>query len=73
MYSRKNNAIVYRNDKYQGVENGQILYLNMKLLKGLYNLALAFEVIKVDSVSKIIEFSYVYPGQSPWIAKNTAS
>lgn len=69
MYSRQSKSLSYRNDNCEGVETGQILYLNMKLLKGIYNLALAFEIIKVDTAGKIIEFSYLTYGKAKGMQK----
>jgi len=64
LYSMIDNKIMYRDGIYSGIQPGQVLYLNMKLLGGIYNLALAFEIVNVDDVNKIIEFSYVNGGKS---------
>jgi hypothetical protein len=64
LYSMIDNKIMYRDGKYSGIQPGQVLYLNMKLLRGIYNLALAFEIVNVDDTNKIIEFSYVNGGKS---------
>lgn len=59
LYSMQANKLIYRGDKYSGLAPGHILYLNMKILKGLYNLALSFEITTISSLNKIIELSYV--------------
>lgn len=64
LYSMTDNRIMYSDGIYTGIQPGQVLYLNMKLLRGIYNLALAFEIVTVDDVNKIIEFSYVNGGKS---------
>lgn len=64
LYSMSDNKIMYRDGDYSGIQPGQVLYLNMKLLRGIYNLALAFEIVTVDDVNKIIEFSYVRGGKA---------
>lgn len=64
LYSMSDNKIMYLDGNYSGIQQGQVLYLNMKLLGGIYNLALAFEIVTVDDVNKVIEFSYVNGGKS---------
>lgn len=58
MFSKKENKAVYPNQRVEKVEVGQIIYLNLRLLK-IKNLATAFEVITVDNEKGMIEFSYV--------------
>jgi len=65
LYSKRENFIIYKNDNnYKGIETGQILYVNLKFLRGIYNLALAFEIVEVDNTEKVIEFSYVDYGKA---------
>jgi hypothetical protein len=59
LYSRSADSVLYNGDSYPGLRIGQILYLNFRILKGLYNLPLAFEIVRVDKDNKIFEFSYV--------------
>ncbi|NOZ47776.1 MAG: hypothetical protein GXO79_13490 [Chlorobi bacterium] len=58
-YSQLKNKLFYASEVYKGIELGQVFYLNLKLLRGVYNLAMAFEIVTIDDVNKIIEFSYV--------------
>jgi len=58
MFSKPKNELVYLNDKVERIEPGQVIYLNLNLLK-MKNIATAFEIIKVDEGDGIIEFSYV--------------
>jgi len=65
LISKYKNTILYRNeDQYEGADTGQILYINLKIIKGLYNLAVGFEIIDVDSMNRSISFSYMKGGKS---------
>jgi hypothetical protein len=65
LLSKYQNTILYRkDDRYTGVDTGQVIYLNLKILKGLYNLAVGFEVTDVDPVNRSITFSYMKGGKS---------
>lgn len=56
--------IFYDHDQIKGIDLGQIYFLNLKLLYGIYGLPVAFEIIKVDEENKIIEFSYLEGNKS---------
>lgn len=58
LFSKNENHLIYKNEDVEKIETGQIVYLNLNLLK-IKNLATAFEIIKVDKESGVIEFSYV--------------
>lgn len=58
MYSKNQKKPVYGGDNVSQIKPGQVIFLNLKLLK-FYNLAMAFEVLAVDDAKKIIEFSYI--------------
>ncbi len=58
MYSKKEDAPLYSGDSFNQIDTGQVIFLNLKLLK-IYNLAMAFEVISVDEPNHTIEFSYI--------------
>jgi len=59
LFSRKENKVVYQGEDVPSLQPGQVVYLNLKLLRGLSNLATVFELISIDDDKKIIEFSYV--------------
>ena len=62
---RKNPGnIFYNHDSMMGIDTGQVFFLNLKILLGIYNVPVAFEIITVDSVKKLIEFSYVEGNKS---------
>ncbi len=56
--------IFYNNDQIAGVDTGQVYYVNLKLMEGMYNLPVAFEIVRVDNNSKVIEFSYLEGNKS---------
>lgn len=51
--------IVYGGRNFIGLNVGQIVYLELKFLKGIYRSAMAFEIINVDEEEGLIEFSYL--------------
>jgi len=62
LYSKKLNRIFYKDDKYMGIEEGQIFYLNLKLLFGIKNLGVGLEVTNIDNENKFIRFCYLNNG-----------
>lgn len=59
LFSKKEKRIVYKNDYISSLDTGQVVYLNLKFMSGLANLAIVFEFITVDNEKRIIEFSYI--------------
>jgi hypothetical protein len=57
-------TIFYDHDPIDGVDLGQVYFLKLKLLLGIYNIPVAFEIIRVDEEEKIIEFSYLEGNKS---------
>jgi len=64
LYSRDSQSIVYADQDFFGLAEGQIYYLNLKVLNGFYNLPVAFEVINVDTENNFFEFSYLKGGKA---------
>jgi len=65
LFSKFTNKILYRTDKnFSGIEPGQVFYINLKLLRGVYNLAVGLEIVKVDTINKKIVFRYIEDGKS---------
>lgn len=58
LFSKQENELVYANDEVEKIETGQVVYLNLNLLK-IKKLATVFEIIQVNKQKGIIEFSYV--------------
>lgn len=61
--------IFYNHDVITGVDTGQVYFLNLKIMLGIYNLPVAFEIIKVDTEEKIIEFSYIEGNKSSGVQR----
>jgi len=59
LFSKKEDRIVYSGDNISKIDTGTVVYLNIRLMTGLKNLATAFEFINIDSKNKVIEFSYL--------------
>lgn len=59
LFSKKEDRIVYSNENLHKIETGMVVYLNLRLVSGLVNVATAFEIINIDIENKIIEFSYL--------------
>ncbi|KJF45192.1 hypothetical protein [Draconibacterium sediminis] len=58
LFSKSNNEMIYPNGHVDGIDPGQVIYLNLNVLK-VKKLATAFEITTVDDKKKVIEFSYV--------------
>jgi hypothetical protein len=56
--------IFYNHDPIMGADTGQVYYLNLKLMLGICNLAVAFEIITLDTKKLILEFSYIEGNKS---------
>jgi hypothetical protein len=57
-------SIFYNHDPITGVDLGQIYFLKLKLMLGICSIPVAFEIITLDAVKKIIEFSYMEGNKS---------
>lgn len=64
LYSKKLNNFLYRNESYAGIEEGQILFFNLRMLSGIKNIAVAMEVTRMDSDNKELEYCYVDNGST---------
>ncbi|MCK5776956.1 MAG: hypothetical protein KAH25_12295 [Bacteroidales bacterium] len=56
--------IFYDEDSSAYINTGQVYFLNLRLLSGIYNIAVAFEIITIDSSEMVLEFSYIEGNQS---------
>lgn len=71
LYSKKLNNFLYRNESYAGIEEGQILFFNLRVLSGIKNIAVAMEVTKMDTDHKQIEYCYIDNGSTKGTQKFT--
>lgn len=58
-YSRNKDSLYYANDEVRTIVPGLVVYLNLKVLFGMKQLAVAFEITQIDPEDKMIEFSYL--------------
>jgi hypothetical protein len=60
LISKQSNSVMYNNNlSFSEIDTGQVYFLDLRLLSGIFNVPVAFEIITVDSINKIIEFSYI--------------
>lgn len=64
LYSKNNNNLLYKDETFEGIEEGQILFFNLRVLSGIKNLAVALEVTRKDNDQKTIEYCYVDHGET---------
>jgi hypothetical protein len=65
LVSKRQNRIQYRNDPYfSGIDTGQVFFVNLKIMKGLYNLAVGLQIVEIDTLNHTIRFSYLKGGKS---------
>jgi hypothetical protein len=64
MLQKSPEKIFYNKDSLPCTDTGQVYYLNLRLLSGVRNIAVAFEIITIDTLEMVMEFSYVEGNQS---------
>ena len=62
MYLRDEDRLIYPSDSCGSAKLGQVIYLNLRMLQGLYNLVTSLEITRLDQDKKVIEFNYVRGG-----------
>ena len=70
-YSQQDNTLNYLDDEYAGMQPGQLLILNLRLLMGLINIAVAHQVAEVNEEEKSFKLCYIKGGASEgsqWIS-----
>ena len=65
LISKYSNAVIYSdNAHFPDVDTGMVYFLDLRLLKGLFNVPVSFEVITIDSIRHILELSYLDDNKS---------
>src|SRR6478609_4405312 len=64
LYSKNRNELIYIGDSYPGIEEGQIIFINIRLLGGLLNIAVAHHITEVNEKEKLIRLCYIEKGAS---------
>jgi hypothetical protein len=54
-----NSVINSYNSSFHEIDTGDVYFLNLRLLKGIFNVEVAFEIINIDMTQRLIEFSYI--------------
>ncbi len=63
-YCRNQNTLAYVDDEYKGAAVGQIVFIRVKVLGGLANIAVGHEITAVNEDEKYLETSYLLKGKS---------
>jgi hypothetical protein len=57
---KSSNSVIYvKNSFFPEIDTGQVYFLNLRLMKGIINIPVAFEIINIDRVNRILEISYI--------------
>lgn len=64
MYESGQQAFHYQNEKMPVADVGQLVFINLHLLRGSVNLAVAHKIMEVNEVEKLIRTCYVESGTS---------
>jgi len=65
MISKSLNSVTYKNCKFSTeADTGQVYFLDLKVMKGLFNIPVAFEITGIDQDKQIFEFSYIENNKS---------
>ncbi len=64
LYSKRLNQVFYDDADFKDIEEGEIFFLNLKILGGIKNIGVALEVTKVDEENKVIQFCYLNNGMT---------
>lgn len=56
---RSNSATYTSNSSFPDLDTGQVYFLKLKLIKGLLNIPVAFEITNIDFDRQLFEFSYI--------------
>ncbi len=65
LISKGSNTVTYKSNSFSPeIDTGQVYFLDLRLLKGLLNLPVAFEITTINQKDQIIEFSYLENNKS---------
>jgi hypothetical protein len=60
LISKNSESVIYAHDSgCPEVDTGQVYFLNIRFIKGLFNIPVAFEIINIDQARRVLEFSYI--------------
>lgn len=65
LISKPSNTATYTSNlSFPNLDTGQVYFLKLKLINGLLNIPVAFEITKIDFERQIFEFSYIENNKS---------
>lgn len=64
LYDNQSNKIYYSEDSYDGMQEGQLVFWNLRLLGGLVKLSVGQTVTNIDNQSRSFEICYLDQGTS---------
>ena len=60
LISKYFNSVIYTNNSsFPEIDTGQVYFLNLKVMQGLFNVPMAFEIININDKQHIVEISYI--------------
>jgi hypothetical protein len=59
LYSGHSDSIMYLGDHFSGMQEGQIIFVNLNLVYGLVDIPVVLEVTRVDDEERILEYCYL--------------
>lgn len=63
-YDRTSDSISYLDDEYKGLFEGQLIFLEIKIAKGLLKLAVTHQVNQINEAEKSLKLCYVEGGKA---------
>ncbi len=64
LYGEKRDKIYYLEDAYDGMEEGQLVFWNLRLAGGLIKISVGQRINRIDDEAKFFEICYLAPGIS---------
>lgn len=64
MYSPRNDEISYYQDEFKGMQEGQIIFWNLRILGGIVKIAVGVEVTQINDAQKYFKLCYIADGKT---------
>lgn len=64
LYGQSNDKIYYLEDAYEGMEEGQLVFWNLRLVGGLVKISVGQVIHNIDDKARFFEICYLAPGIS---------
>lgn len=64
LFDSDKTPLVYEDREYTGMKVGQVIFIQLRLLKGLYKLAVAHKVVALDEENMKLQICYLKRGAS---------